>query len=153
MTETKKERALKRKNEAREKKSKTKRRCLVLAPKDDEVVLPPVRNSDDPAPKSRWTNKQRVLIFAERGITHLHRHLMVDLRSMLPHAKPDSKKDKNEALSAVNDICEMKNCNKAIFFEARRKKDLYMWLSNVPKGPSVKFQVRLEISITSCLCP
>ena len=147
MTQTKKDRALKRKSTAGVKKGKNKKQCLVLAPKDDEVILPPVRNSDDPAPRSRWTNKQRVLIFATRGITYLHRHLMVDLRSLLPHAKKDVKKDKNEALSAVNEICEMKNCNKSIFFEAKRKKDLYMWLSNVPDGPSAKFQVRYQFEV------
>lgn len=26
-----------------------------------------------------------------------------------------------------------------IFFEARKKKDLYIWLSKSPDGPSVKF--------------
>lgn len=38
-------------------------------------------------------------------------------------------------------VCEMKNCMKCIFFEMRKKKDLYMWVSNVPDGPSAKFLV------------
>lgn len=25
-------------------------------------------------------------------------------------------------------VCEIKNCNKCIFFEAKKKQDLYMWL-------------------------
>ena len=41
----------------------------------------------------------------------------------------------------LNEICEVKNCNKCIFFENRKRKDLYMWLSNVPNGPSAKFLV------------
>lgn len=24
-------------------------------------------------------------------------------------------------------VCEMKNCNKCLFFEAKKKQDLYMW--------------------------
>jgi len=35
----------------------------------------------------------------------------------------------------------MKNCMKCIFFEMKKKKDLYMWVSNVPSGPSMKFLV------------
>lgn len=35
----------------------------------------------------------------------------------------------------------MKNCNKCVYFENRKKKDLYMWVANVPDGPSVKFLV------------
>ena len=41
----------------------------------------------------------------------------------------------------VFQVCEMKNCMKCIFFEMRKKKDLYMWVSNVPSGPSAKFLV------------
>ena len=35
----------------------------------------------------------------------------------------------------------MKNCMKCIFFEMKKKKDLYLWVSNVPSGPSMKFLV------------
>lgn len=44
-------------------------------------------------------------------------------------------------LLSVFQIAEMKNCNKCIYFENRKKKDLYMWVANVPSGPSVKFLV------------
>lgn len=33
----------------------------------------------------------------------------------------------------------MKNCSKCVFFEMKKKKDLYMWISNIPNGPSAKF--------------
>ena len=33
------------------------------------------------------------------------------------------------------------NCTLAIFFEVRKRKDLYIWMSKVPGGPSVKFYV------------
>ena len=49
--------------------------------------------------------------------------------------------DKKDKLFVVNEVCELKNCNKCIFFEMRRKRDLYLWLSAVPHGPSAKFLV------------
>lgn len=33
----------------------------------------------------------------------------------------------------------MKNCNKTLFFEGRIKGDIYLWMSNIPDGPSCKF--------------
>ena len=33
----------------------------------------------------------------------------------------------------------MKNCNMSMFFEMRKKLDLFMWLSMVPNGPSARF--------------
>ncbi|CAG2224252.1 GCLC [Mytilus edulis] len=65
--------------------------------------------------------------------------------------------DKKDQLFVVNEICEMKNCNKCIFFEAKKRKDLYMWIANAPRGPSVKFLVEnvhtmLELKMTgNCL--
>lgn len=81
------------------------------------------------------------MVFAARGINHRDRHLLNDLRTLLPHHKAESKMERSKTLSVVNEICSMKHCNKSILFEGRRKQDLYMWCSNVPEGPSVKFLV------------
>uniref|UniRef100_A0A8C5K2L7 Ribosome biogenesis protein BRX1 homolog n=1 Tax=Jaculus jaculus TaxID=51337 RepID=A0A8C5K2L7_JACJA len=75
-----------------------------------------------PVCKGKWKNKERILIFSSRGISFRTRHLMQDLRML--------------------QVCEMKNCNKCIYFEAKKKQDLYMWLSNSPHGPSAKFPVQ-----------
>lgn len=91
--------------------------------------------------KPKWINKQRVLVFCQRGINFRARHLMLDLRTLMPHARADNKLDRKDRLSIVNEVCEMKNCNKCIFFEMRKKKDLYMWVSDIPHGPSAKFFV------------
>ncbi len=49
---------------------------------------------------------------------------------------------RKETLFAINEIAEMKNCNKCAFFEGRKgRRDLYLWLANVARGPSAKFQV------------
>uniref|UniRef100_A0A7N6BP41 Ribosome biogenesis protein BRX1 homolog n=1 Tax=Anabas testudineus TaxID=64144 RepID=A0A7N6BP41_ANATE len=97
-----------------------------------------------PAPVSmgKWTNKERVLIFSSRGINFRTRHLMQDLRNIMPHSKADTKMDRKDKLFVVNEVCEIKNCNKCLFFEAKKKQDLYMWISNTPHGPSAKFLVQ-----------
>ena len=35
----------------------------------------------------------------------------------------------------------MKSCNNCVFFEARKRQDLYLWVSKTPLGPSIKFNV------------
>nr|ADO27860.1 brix domain-containing protein 2 [Ictalurus furcatus] len=101
-----------------------------------EITVPP------PVSLGKWKNKEQVLVFSSRGINFRTRHLMQDLKTMMPHSKADNKMDRKDKLFVVNEVCEIKNCNKCIFFEAKKKKDLYMWISNVPHGPSAKFLVQ-----------
>ncbi|KAL1839768.1 hypothetical protein VTJ49DRAFT_1191 [Mycothermus thermophilus] len=84
-------------------------------------------------------NKQRVLILSSRGVTYRHRHLLNDLAAMLPHGRKDAKFDSKSKLYQLNELAELYNCNNVLFFEARKGKDLYMWFSKVPNGPTVKF--------------
>lgn len=81
--------------------------------------------------KEKWVNRERILIFCSRGASYRDRHLMNDLKTLMPHSKSESKFDKKENLISVNEICEMKNCNKCIYFETRKRQDLYMWIANV----------------------
>ncbi|XP_068980168.1 ribosome biogenesis protein BRX1 homolog [Bombus flavifrons] len=105
-------------------------------------ILPAKRISDEPPPKKiKWINKQRVLVFATRGISYRHRHLMDDLKTLMPHHRPESKIERTKNLQVINEISEMKNCNKSILFEGRRKRDLYLWFSNISIGPCAKFLV------------
>lgn len=67
---------------------------------------------------------------------------MKDLKTIMPHTKADTKMDRKDKLFVINEVCEMKNCNKCLFFEAKKKRDLYMWIANVPHGPSAKFLVQ-----------
>ncbi|CAM9364046.1 unnamed protein product [Ectocarpus sp. 12 AP-2014] len=91
-----------------------------------------------------YRNKQRVLLFSSRGITSRFRHLLGDLRKLIPHHKKDVKLDvgRDESLSsAVNEIAEIKSCNSCVFLECRKKTDLYLWAGKTPTGPSAKFHV------------
>uniref|UniRef100_A0A914UWP3 Ribosome biogenesis protein BRX1 homolog n=1 Tax=Plectus sambesii TaxID=2011161 RepID=A0A914UWP3_9BILA len=91
--------------------------------------------------KKKWTNRERVLVFCSRGAAFRDRHLMNDFKALMPHAKGESKLDNNTKLPMINEIAEMKNCTKCLYFENRKRKDLYMWAANIGKGPSVKFLV------------
>ncbi|XP_052690056.1 ribosome biogenesis protein BRX1 homolog [Crassostrea angulata] len=109
--------------------------------REDIVLKPTISSEDIPKTQTKWTNKERVLVFSSRGISYRGRHLMNDMRTLMPHAKSESKMDKKDQLFVINEMCEMRNCSKCIYLEAKKKQDLYMWLSNVPRGPSAKFLV------------
>jgi Brix domain len=106
----------------------------------------------------KYRNKQRCLVLCSRGVTARFRHLMEDLRTLLPHHKKESKLDpgKGGMGRAVNDIAAMRGCNSVLFLECRKRRDCYMWLGHVGSGgsgsnnsssitytdgPSVKFHV------------
>ncbi|CAG8441124.1 3852_t:CDS:2 [Acaulospora morrowiae] len=99
-------------------------------------------NSQDQKEKKSIKNRQRVLALASRGINHRQRHLLNDLSALLPHFKKDSKLDQKFKLGIINELAELNNCNNCIFFEVRRRQDLYLWASKTPNGPSVKFHVQ-----------
>lgn len=61
---------------------------------------------------------------------------------MMPHARKDAKFDSKSKLYQLNELAELYNCNNVLFFEARKGKDLYMWASKVPNGPTVKMHVQ-----------
>lgn len=54
----------------------------------------------------------------------------------------DSKLDSKSALHLLNELADLHSCNNALYFEARRHEDLYMWASRTPNGPSVKCHVQ-----------
>lgn len=84
-------------------------------------------------------NKQRVLILSSRGVTYRQRHLLNDLHVLLPHSRKDVKLDTKTKLYQLNELADMYNCNNILFFEARKGKDLYIWMSKAPNGPTLKF--------------
>lgn len=110
--------------------------------------------------------RQRVLILSSRGVTHRfvllhkhykgnkcqltmkwrHRHLLNDLYSLLPHSRKDAKLDTKSKLYQLNEIADLYNCNNVLFFEARKGKDLYVWMSKAPNGPTVKMHLQNRMS-------
>lgn len=91
--------------------------------------------------RKKWKNRQRCLLLSSRGVSYLARHVLDNLRSLMPHGRNDNKFDNKKGLAELNEICEIKNCNKLIYFEMHNKQDVYMWLNALPHGPSVKFHL------------
>lgn len=56
---------------------------------------PPATAMVHPSIKSdgRYHNKQRLLVLSSRGVTARYRHLLEDLRTLIPHSKKESKLD------------------------------------------------------------
>lgn len=110
---------------------------------------PPVRSFKS---DGRYHNKQRCLTLCSRGVTARYRHLLEDLRTLIPHAKKESKLDPGKAGSdlgggtakSINDIAEMRSCSTVLFLECRKRMDAYLWVGRAgpsASGPSVKFEV------------
>ncbi|TFY82991.1 hypothetical protein EWM64_g1021 [Hericium alpestre] len=117
-----------------EAKGKGKRRA-------DDMDVDEEEGPSAPVPKKK-KNKQRVLLLSSRGVTHRMRHLMNDLEALLPHVKKDSKLDSKNHLHLLPELADLHNCNNALYFEARRHEDLYLWAAKTPNGPSVKMHVQ-----------
>lgn len=118
---------------------------------EETPAIEPAFQSD-----GRYHNKQRCLILSSRGVTSRFRHLLEDLRTLIPHNKKESKLDvsKNQVGgvgAAVNEIAEMRGCNSVLFLECRKKLDAYLWLGHTgvgssgagtsASGPSAKFLI------------
>lgn len=110
---------------------------ILLAPTEEVAVSAFARKTGT----GLYTNKQRVLILSSRGITARYRHLMEDLKKLIPHHKKDNKLDAKGDIHVVNEIAELKSCNQVLYLETKKNQDLYMYLGKTPLGPSVKFHV------------
>ena len=108
-----------------------------ILPPSDEIVPAVGRKTG----MGVYSNKQRVLILSSRGITARYRHLMEDLKKLIPHHKKDNKLDAKGDIHVVNEIAELKSCNQVLYLETKKNQDLYMYLGKTPLGPSVKFHV------------
>jgi len=113
-----------------------KKRNLAELEDEDYFLMHP----NDRPRNTKYLNKQRTLVFASRGIGSRNRHLLKDLRDLLPHSKGEPKFREKKMLWGINEICEMRVCNNCIFFECR-KRYMYMWVARAPYGPSIKFFV------------
>jgi ribosome biogenesis protein BRX1 len=112
-----------------------------------------VTTTPDSKPDAPATPRSRILILSSRGVTYRHRHLLNDLVSMLPHSRKDAKLDTKNRLGYLNEVAELYNCNGVVFFEARKRMDLYLWLGRVVNGPCVKFHLMNRFASPLSVCP
>ena len=87
------------------------------------------------------TKKSKVLVLCSRGVNHKDRHLMLDLRQIIPHSRKDCKYQRKGSLTPLNEIAELATCDKCLYLENRKGKALTLWASNINGGPSAKFLV------------
>lgn len=90
--------------------------------------------------------KKKVLVVCSRGVTSTNVELMDDLLKLLPHGRKDPKFDKGEPLSTLGEIADLNACAGIMYFEARKMKDLYLWVcanktAAKTAGPCAKFLV------------
>lgn len=90
---------------------------------------------------NKWVNKQRLLLVSSRGVSYLARHIIQNLKTLMPHTRTDSKFNRKHGLMELGEIADIRNCNKVMYVEMHKKQDAFMWLSAVPSGPSVKFSM------------
>jgi ribosome biogenesis protein BRX1 len=89
----------------------------------------------------KWKRRTRVLVLCSRQVDYRSRHLAIDLRNMMPHAKSDCKFNRKRGLAELNSMAEMKNCSKIMYFEGHNKKDLYMFMADHNIGVTAIFLV------------
>jgi ribosome biogenesis protein BRX1 len=71
------------------------------------------------------------------------RHLLNDLRQLMPHHKVESKLEKkHDPGEMLMEMAELKHCDHVLYFENRKRQDTYMYLGKVPQGPTAKFLCR-----------
>lgn len=97
--------------------------------KAEEVEEEDGDHTPGPFHKGTGKNKEQILIFSSRGIYFRTRHLMQDLRMLMPHSKTGTKIDSKDKLFVINVVCDVKDLNKCIYFEGKKKQDLGMCLS------------------------
>lgn len=89
----------------------------------------------------KWKNKQRVLLISSRGVSYLARHILANFKSMMPQTRSDSKFARKHGLQELNEVAEIRNCNKIMYLEMHKKQDAFLWISAQPHGPSIKFSI------------
>jgi len=66
---------------------------------------------------------------------------MLDLVALMPHAKKECKIEKGDLSESISELCYLHKCANFIYFESRKRRDLYVWIGRFPDGPSFKFHV------------
>ena len=129
-----------------------------VAPKEETMMGDIEIKRDYAGPKC--TNKQKCLTFGTRNMSYKERHILQDLRDMLPHTRDHAKvalaggADHRESRSSsasghaasttgelVKELCNLNHCNSTMFLESHKHDIAYMWLAQAPNGPSIKLKI------------
>ncbi|KPI83469.1 putative ribosome biogenesis protein [Leptomonas seymouri] len=90
----------------------------------------------------KMTNRQKMLVLGARNMNSKDRHLLQDLRGLMPHSREHPKLGRSSTLGDdLIELCSLHQCNSVLFMEPHRNDVSYMWIGQVPSGPSIKMQV------------
>jgi ribosome biogenesis protein BRX1 len=90
----------------------------------------------------KMTNRQKMLVLGARNMASKDRHLLLDLRGLMPHSREHPKLGRSNALGDdLIELCSLHQCNSVLFMEPHRNDVSYMWIGQAPSGPSIKMQV------------
>ncbi|ORC92528.1 putative ribosome biogenesis protein [Trypanosoma theileri] len=90
----------------------------------------------------RMTNRQKCLVLGSRNISSKDRHLLINIRDLMPHAREHAKLGRTQNVgNDLEELCSLHQCNSTLFFEAHRHDISYLWIAQAPHGPSVKLQL------------
>lgn len=90
----------------------------------------------------RMANRQKCLVLGGRSVTSKDRHLMLDLRGLMPHAREHAKLGRSNTLGDdLVELCSLHQCNSVMYVDPHRADVSYLWLGQAPNGPSIKFQL------------
>ena len=78
------------------------------------------QDAEEPKPAPEFRNKEKVLVTCSRRISFRYRHLMLNIVSLLPHCKKDSKVEAKSSKGAtLNELVELKGSSSCLFFEVK----------------------------------
>ncbi|GET88218.1 ribosome biogenesis protein, putative [Leishmania tarentolae] len=90
----------------------------------------------------KMTNRQKMLVLGSRSMTSKDRHLLLDLRGLMPHSREHPKIGRTNTLGDdLIELCELHQCNSVMFVEPHRNDVSYLWVGQAPSGPSIKMQM------------
>ncbi|CCW64497.1 unnamed protein product [Phytomonas sp. EM1] len=90
----------------------------------------------------RMTNRQKCLVLGGRNMSSKDRHLLVDLRGLMPHARAHAKVGRTHTLGdELIELSGLHQCNGVMYIEPHRSDISYLWIAQAPSGPSIKFQL------------
>lgn len=90
----------------------------------------------------KMTNRQKMLVLGARSMTSKDRHLLLDLRGLMPHSREHPKVGRTNTLGDdLVELCSLHQCNSVMFVEPHRNDVSYLWIGQAPSGPSIKMQV------------
>ncbi|AYU78446.1 putative ribosome biogenesis protein [Leishmania infantum JPCM5] len=90
----------------------------------------------------KMTNRQKMLVLGARSMTSKDRHLLLDLRGLMPHSREHPKIGRTNTLGDdLIELCGLHQCNSVMFVEPHRNDVSYLWIGQAPSGPSIKMQI------------